>query len=158
MFKITAASPVVKREGYEGINCTKSSLVHVDDDPEEGGNTSPIVRCELELPSTGGSEEERALKANEINCWLCGRCDYGKGCPSGVGKWYSDSYTTMVPGCDIDPAKGYEMRRAGININPHTTINLAKFEVCNSPGCFNAAYEQQKLKDAKPCIKGVCAA
>jgi hypothetical protein len=118
VFKITAASPIAKREGYEGINCTTSSLVHVDDDPSEGGNTSPIVRCELELPSTGGSEEERALKAKETKCWLCGRCDEGKGCPSGVGKWYSDSYTTTVPGCEIDPAEGYQMRTAGIDINP----------------------------------------
>lgn len=48
--------------------------------------------------------------------------------------------------------------RAGININPYTTVKLAKFEVCNGPGCFDAAYEQRQMKDAKPCIKGVCAA
>jgi hypothetical protein len=96
VFKMTAASPIIKRKGYEGINCTKSSMVHVDDEHVEGG--SPIVRCELELPSTGSSEEERALKAKETKCWFCGWCDDGKGCPSGVGKWYSDSYTTTVPG------------------------------------------------------------
>jgi hypothetical protein len=64
----------------------------------------------------------------------------------------------------MDPAKGYEMLRADINCylsmlqHKHTTNNLAKFGVCNRPGCLDAAYEQQKLEDAKPCIKGVCAA
>jgi hypothetical protein len=75
--------------------------------------------------------------------------------------WASGT-VTAIPlqflGCDFNPAKGYDMYRAGININPHTTITLVKFEVCNSPGCFDAAYEQQKLRDAKPCLKGVCAA
>jgi hypothetical protein len=74
-----------------------------------------------------------------------------------VGKWYSDSYTTTTTGCDFDPAKGYDYHRAGIGISPYSKILLAKFEVCNSPGCFDPEYERQKLTRAKPCIKGVCA-
>jgi hypothetical protein len=74
-----------------------------------------------------------------------------------VGKWCSDSYTTTTPGCDFDLAKGYDYHRAGIGASPYTKILLAKFEVCNSPGCFDPEYERQKLKRAKPCIKGVCA-
>jgi hypothetical protein len=115
------------------------------------------VRCELELPNTGGSEEERAVKGNETNCWLCGFCDDGNGCPSIVGKWYSDSYTTTATGCDFDPAMGYYMHRVGIVFTPSTKIQLARFEVCSIPGCSDPEYERQKLKRAKPCVKGVCA-
>jgi len=146
-------------KGLDGTDCTNSKIQLIDDESKSRrGNASPIIRCELELPSTGGSEAERALKAKEGKCWVCSLCSDGGGCPSAVGKWYSDSYTTKATGCDIDPQKGYEFHRAGININPQTKILLAKFEVCNSPGCFDPAVEKAKQQAAKPCVKGKCAA
>lgn len=147
-----------RSSGWDGTNCTYSSMVRIDDEPaSKGGNASPVIRCELELPDLGGSEAERAVKAKEAKCWVCGLCSDGLGCPSGVGKWYSDSYTTTATGCDIDPQKGYIYHRAGININPRTRILLAKFEVCNSPGCYDAASEKAKQQAAKLCVKGKCA-
>jgi hypothetical protein len=143
---------IEKEAGWAGTDCTNAALVHID---EGGRDASDIVRCESELPSEG--EAERAVKAKEGKCWTCGRCSSGTGCPSDKGKWYSDSYTTVATGCDFDESKGYAMHRVGFNINPGTRIELAKFEVCNSPGCFDAAYEQQKLKTAKTCEKAKCA-
>jgi len=163
VFKMLA-EPAITQErarsnGWDGTDCTNSRIVPIDDEStSKGGDASPVIRCELELPSTGGSEAQRAIKAKEGKCWVCSLCSDGGGCPSAVGKWYSDSYTTKATGCDIDPQKGYEFHRAGININPQTKILLAKFEVCNSPGCFDPAVEKAKQQAAKPCVKGKCAA
>jgi hypothetical protein len=158
VFKILEEPPVQKAPG-RGTDCTASRLVHLDDNRPgaRNGAVTEIVRCELDLPSAGGSEAERATRAKEGRCWTCGDCGAGKGCPSAKGKWYSDSYTTVATGCDFDASKGYEMHRVGLSIGGGVTIHLAKFEVCNSSGCFDAAYEQQKLKAAKPCINGACA-
>jgi hypothetical protein len=75
VFKITSSLAITKREGYEGTNCTRASLAQIDehnttDAYGSARNASPIVRCELELPNIGDSEEERAVKAKETNCWL----------------------------------------------------------------------------------------
>lgn len=154
VFKMLQEPEVIKQADWDGTDCTNSALEHID---EAGRDATPVVRCELELPAGAGSEAERAVKAKESKCWLCGLCSRGKGCPSGKGKWYSDSYTTTATGCNLDPSKGHVLHRAGFNINPRTKILLAKFEVCNSASCFDPAYEQQKLKSARECIKGVCA-
>jgi hypothetical protein len=153
VFKMVEQPAVRKAAGWAGTDCTDSALVQVD---EGGRRSSAVVRCELELPSAGGSEAERAVRAKEGQCWTCGRCSDGRGCPSATGKWYSDSYTTVATGCDFDASQGYEMHRVGFIITPETKIQLAKFEVCNSPGCFDAAYEQKKLKTAKPCENAKC--
>lgn len=159
VFKILEEPPVKQQPGWEGTNCTNSALVQVDDKSvSEGGQASEVVRCELQLGTSGGSEVERALAAKEGRCWQCGLCSTGKGCPSNKGTWYSDTYTTVARGCSFDPQQGYEYHRSGININPFTKILLAKYEVCNSPGCFNAEAEQAKIKAAKACVKGKCAA
>jgi hypothetical protein len=154
VFKMVEQPAIKQKEGWAGTDCTHSSMVHID---EGRRDASAVVRCELELPSAGGSEAERAVRAREGKCWTCGLCNSGTGCPSDKGKWYSDSYTTVATGCDFDVSKGYAMHRVGFNINPRTKIELAKFEVCNNPGCFDAAYEQQKLETAKTCEKGKCA-
>lgn len=154
VFKLVEQPQVKQSPGWAGTDCTYSALTHID---EAGRGASPVVRCELELPSSGGSEAERALKAKEGRCWNCGLCTDGKGCPSAVGKWYSDSYTTTAQGCDFDPQKGPSYHRAGINFNPGAKVLLAKFEVCNSPGCFDAAYEKAKQQAAKPCVNAKCA-
>jgi hypothetical protein len=154
VFKIVEEPAIKKAAGWTGTDCTNSALARLDEGIRDA---SPVVRCELELPSAGGSEAERAVGAREGRCWTCGRRDLGKGCPSATGKWYSDSYTTVATGCDFDASQGYEMHRVGFIITPETKIQLAKFEVCNSPGCFDAAYEQKKLKTAKPCENAKCA-
>jgi hypothetical protein len=154
VFKMLDEPPINKQAGWAGTDCTNSALVHVD----ETLDTAAVVRCELELPSSGGSEAERAVKGKEVNCYSCGLCSEGKGCPSAKGRWYSDSYSTVARGCDFDESNGYVMHRVGFNINPRTKIQLAKFEVCNSAGCFDAAYEQQKLNAAKACVNAKCAA
>lgn len=154
VFKMLQEPEVRKAADWAGTDCTNSALTHVD---EAGRGASPVVRCELELPAGAGSEAERAVKAKESKCWLCGLCVDGKGCPSGKGKWYSDSYTTTATGCNLDASKGHVMHRVGFNMNPRTKILLAKFEVCNSGSCFDPAYEQQKLKSARTCTKGACA-
>jgi hypothetical protein len=155
VFKLVEQPTVKQAPGWAGTDCTYSSLTHVD---EDGRGASPVIRCELELPSTGGSEAERALKAKEGKCWACGLCSDGQGCPSAVGKWYSDSYTTVAQGCGFDAQKGPIMHRAGFNINPGAKVLLAKFEVCNSQGCFDPAVEKAKQQAAKQCVKGKCAA
>jgi hypothetical protein len=165
VFEIRCPHGTIKRDDSEGTSCTlpergRASLTHVNEGNTADGpvrNASPVVRCELELPNSGGSEEEHAVKGKETNCWLCGSCEDGNGCPSIVGKWYSDSYTTTATGCDFDPSRGYYMHRTGIVFTPDTKIQLARFEVCNIPGCSDPEYERQKLKRAKPCVKGVCA-
>jgi hypothetical protein len=154
VFKVLEEPPL---PAGAGPNCTSTSLVHVDESPAYGRNASRIVRCELEPPSSGGSETERALNSKEARCWICGRCTEGKGCPNRKGVWYSDSYITAGQGCGLHQQKGYIMHRAGLNINPATKVLVAKFEVCNTPGCLNAKAEQAKLNSAKSCDKGKCA-
>lgn len=153
VFKILEQRPLTSAEG---INCT---FVRLDPWRVEAlwQPTSPLVRCELELPSSGGTEAERALKAREASCWICGTCPEGKGCPNQAGKWYSDSYTTVARGCDINATEGYEAPRTGIEMDRGTKFLLAKFEVCNSAACFNPAAESAKQKAAKACINGKCA-
>jgi hypothetical protein len=153
VFKILEQPAIPKTEDWDGTNCTNTGLQDVD-----SAAPASVVRCELQLPSSGGSAVERALASKEVRCWSCGLCDDGKGCPNRNNTWYSGSFTTTAPGCDIDPQKGYNMHRVGININPRTKIQLAKFEACNSPGCFDPKAEQAKLAAAKPCIKGKCEA
>jgi hypothetical protein len=41
------------------------------------GQATEVVRCELALPSAGGSEVERALRSKEINCRICNNCGSG---------------------------------------------------------------------------------
>jgi hypothetical protein len=138
--------------GLDGTDCSSVRLESGDG----SGSESPSVRCELELPSTGRSEE--AVIAKEGKCWTCRSCRDGKGgCPRVVGKWYSDSYTSVATGCDFDAQKGHSFHRAGMSVGAGVKILLAKVEVCNSPGCFDAAYEQRKQQAAKPCVKGKCA-
>lgn len=49
------------------------------------------------------------------------------------------------------------MDRVGFGINVDgVTIDMAKFEVCNDPGCFDQAAEAAKLARAKPCTNGKC--
>jgi hypothetical protein len=160
MLEQPATTPEEARSsGWDGADCSNSRMVLINDELiSKGGNASPVICCELELPTIGGSNAERALKAKEGKCWVCDWCSEGGGCPSEVGKWYSDSCTTKATGCDFDPQKGYEFHRVGININPQTKILLAKFEVCNSPGCFDPAAEKAKQQAAQPCVKGKCAA
>jgi hypothetical protein len=162
VFKMLAEPAITpekaRSNGLDGTDCTNSQILLMDDEPiSKGGNASIVIRCELQLPATGGAEVQRALKAKERKCWVCAVCSKGGGCPSAVGKWYSDSFTTKATGCGIDPQKGYVYHRAGININPQTKILLAKFEVCNNPGCFDPALEKAKQRAAKPCVKGKCA-
>lgn len=158
VFKMVDQVEASKKPDWDGTDCSNARLTYVDDTASsKGGSASPIIRCELELPNTGGSEAERAVKAKETKCYKCGLCSEGSGCPSVTGKWYSDSYTTVAKGCDFDVKTGYEAHRVGMNINPYTKILLAKFEVCNNPGCFDPAYEQAKQKTAKACVRGKCA-
>lgn len=152
----------------DGTDCTGVNLVNLEYIDEhdysrktENGSASPIIRCELELPTTGGSEVERASQGKETKCYKCGGCSANKfpaGCPSDVGKWYSETYTTVARGCDFDPKVGYKAHMVGLHISLYIKILLAKFEVCNHPGCFDLKYEQAKQSAAKACVKGKCAA
>jgi hypothetical protein len=101
VFKITAQTPITLQTvaGLQGTNCTASRL---DADNPSNPADSAVVRCELQLPSGPGSEVERALKSTEVNCYTCGLCSEGSGCPSKTGAWYSDTYTTTVSGCKFD--------------------------------------------------------
>lgn len=144
VFKVTEAPTY-----YPDKNCTAFAL-------ESSPSNNQAVRCELELPATGGTEAERALKGKEGKCWACGLCGKGKGCPSEVDKWYSDAYTTVARGCTFNETVGYEPQTVYWYINPHTTVLLAKFEVCNSPGCFDPAYEAAKKASARSCDNGKC--
>lgn len=120
---------------------------------------SPLVRCELELPSGSGSEQERAVRSKEGKCWLCNSCgDVGAaGCPSAVGRWYSDTVTAKFTGCAFSPTDGYAMQRVGIYIKAGTVVEIAKFEVCQDAGCYDAAYEAKKLDNARSCAFEKCA-
>jgi NAD-dependent dihydropyrimidine dehydrogenase PreA subunit len=138
----------------EGSNCTFTVLDSMG--MANDLSTSPVVRCELELPSTGGTEEQRALVAREGTCWVCGFCPK-KGCPNQIGRWYSDSCTTVARGCDINEQEGYTAQRTGIEISLLTKLMLAKFEVCSSAECFNPAAEQAKQRAARACVQGKCA-
>jgi hypothetical protein len=162
VFKMLDEPPLDKQAGW-AADCINSAwrpnaLMHVDEAPDIGRNATYMVRCDLELPSSGGSEAERAMRGKEVKCWTCNRCLQGTNtaCPSAKGRWYSDSYTTVARGCDFVESNGYVMHRVGFHINPRTKIQLAKFEVCNSAGCFDAAYEQQKLDAAKACVNASC--
>jgi len=158
VFKVHEGYNTTKQPTWAGINCTNTGLVQLSDQPAaEGGNASAVIRCELQLPATGGSEVERALKSKEVKCWQCGRCSQGQGCPSNYGVWYSDTFTTGAQGCDFMPRNVYEAHKVGFVINPKTKVLLAKFEACNSPGCFDAAYEQAKQWTAKSCVNAKCA-
>jgi hypothetical protein len=42
------------------------------------GRATAVVRCELALPSGGGSEAERALRSREVNCRICNACGDGE--------------------------------------------------------------------------------
>jgi hypothetical protein len=156
VFKITEQEPITLTTvlGLQGTSCTSSRL---DTSATPNAADSTVIRCELQLPTGAGSEAERALKSKEVNCYKCGLCGEGLGCPSKTGVWYSDTYTTNVSGCKIDAKQGYTARKAHININPGAKVLLAKFEVCNSARCFNQAYEDAKAKSAKACIRGKCA-
>lgn len=88
MLEEPAITPQEARSSaWGGTNCINSGLVLVDDElASKGGAASPVIRCELELPKNGsGDEAQRALRAKEGKCWICGLCSRGQGCPSGVG-------------------------------------------------------------------------
>lgn len=123
---------------------------------------NPIVRCELELPSGPGSEHERAVRSKEGKCWLCNKCGAvgaapaaTAGCPSAVGRWYSDTVTAEFTGCAFNPTDGYRMQRVGIEMR-WAMVEVAKFEVCNDPGCYDPAYEAKKLANARNCAFQKC--
>jgi hypothetical protein len=114
----------------------------------EYGNAS-VTRCALQLPNDGGSEAERAARATEVNCTHCTRISEGGGCPSQLGAWYSDSLTTNATGCGSVLATGsYEPQIPIIVVNPQSEFELAKFEVCDKPPCYNATYEAEKQSNA----------
>ncbi|KIZ00532.1 hypothetical protein MNEG_7428 [Monoraphidium neglectum] len=138
-------------------NCAFASLDTEWADAKDIVKTTPIVRCELELPAGPEPEAVRATRAKEGRCWQCTACGGGGGCPAKKGQWYSDSTVYKgLKGCDIDLSKGYSPIRASIHVNPGTSFELAKFEICNGASCFNPATEAAKLKAAKACVKGVC--
>lgn len=138
-------------------NCSYARLEDVSD---SSANASSVIRCELLLPPpsyNGETEVQRALRSQEVNCYKCGRCGAGFGCPNQVGVWYSDTFTTNVQGCNADfNTTGYLPRIPYIIINPDTSLTLAKFEVCNAPSCFNTTYEAEKAESAKVCVSGKC--
>jgi hypothetical protein len=121
-------------------------------------NADTVVRCLLELPTTGGSESERANTAKEVKCWRCGLCNdkTGTGCPSELGAWYCDVYAINADGCGFDRAKGWGMQMARMVVSPQFEAQVVKFEVCSDPGCFDQAYEAEKLAKALPCSRKSC--
>lgn len=131
-------------------NCTALAAFLAGGDPK--ALETPRVRCELQLPAGSGDEASRAVKAKETKCW---RCDKGK-CPSKVGVWYSDSYTKVVPGCDQKFDADYDPPKIGMIFNPGGKALVAKFEVCNDPGCFDPTYEDKKLETALVAEKRDC--
>jgi hypothetical protein len=149
-FKILK-QPTEKQPGWDGTDCP---FVRIEAIKTFGGASGDVVRCELELPDTGGSEAERATKAKVGKCWECELCVYGGGCPSAVDKWYSDSYTVDVQGCQFDQQGFLPMQIASVMLGPGTKIVLAKFEVCNSKDCSDPPYV--KHDSVKPCVKGKC--
>lgn len=153
---------IVKQPSYRaGKDCsgTMLDLIHAETSSKAG----PTIRCELELPSGSGSEQQRATRAKEGKCWICTACPSSGetagnnfGCPSTIGQWYVDTVVTSFRGCTWDAKDGYAMERVGFNIRPGVTIEMAKFEVCNDPGCFDQAAEAAKLARAKLCWNGKC--
>jgi hypothetical protein len=123
----------------------------------QGPPAGRIVRCELQLPpGPPATEVQRALASKEINCVACG---YRMGgCLSKPGVWYSDSTQLNLSGCKApkDAAKSFEYNIDPDNGNGLPTIHvageasilLAKFEVCNDPGCYNPVLEAKKLQAA----------
>ena len=62
-----------------------------------------VTRCALELPNgPSGNETARAAAAtSEVNCSVCRPCDDAVACPGmRVGQWYSDSFATVLEGCE----------------------------------------------------------
>eukprot|EP00878_Enallax_costatus_P000069 GHUV01000088.1.p1 GENE.GHUV01000088.1~~GHUV01000088.1.p1 ORF type:complete len:306 (+),score=51.82 GHUV01000088.1:143-1060(+) len=118
---------------------------------------SAVVRCELQLPQGPGSEAERAVKAKEGQCYICTSCEAGGGCPAKPGAWYSDTVLTTETGCGFDPNTGYKLQTVSLTVSAPGQIQLAKYQACSSPGCFNQAYEAAKQKAAKACKNGKCA-
>lgn len=137
----------------------------------------PLLTARLPLPTArlpacaAGSEPEpaRALRADEARCYTCSRCGDGGGCPSRVGVWYVDTFTTTLPGCNATretrspaQAEGGEGAvppyRPSVVINWNTSVEVAKFEVCQPqpPGCYNVSYEAEKARRAKRCSNSVC--
>ena len=92
---------------------------------------------------------------------MCGQHAYPekskKGCPNVEGKWYSDSYVRQADGCNVMFKDYYNPAVLLMNIGAGSKILLAKYEVCNDPGCFDPAYEKAKQQRALPCEKGKCA-
>lgn len=68
------------------------------------------------------------------------------------------SYVADLQGCKAAPKDlaGFTRTRAGITLNRGSHITLAKFEVCQDPGCFDAKREADKLRSAKACKKNAC--
>jgi hypothetical protein len=142
ILSLTCKGPVVVRSVFKMHNGSDISYAGTNCSTVSGsGNDSAVIRCELQLPATGGIEAERALHGKEVRCWQCGLCSEGKGCPNRYGVWYSDTFTTVGKGCDLT---SYDARTLGFFINPDTNVLLAEFEACNTPGCFNASYEQSR--------------
>jgi hypothetical protein len=69
-----------KPDGSEKRDCAQHKLMPGTFE----SSASPLVRCELELPSGPGSEDARAVRAKEKRCYICGYCSRGSGCPSTV--------------------------------------------------------------------------
>lgn len=152
-------------------NCTSARLSEVPETSisRDNKNSQPvqIVRCELQLPEGDLPEVHRAVRATEGRCWICTWCDKlpsstvsFSGCPSNLGQWYSDSYTTTAAGCNFTNLDGYttyQGHRVELVVRPKTAVQLADLKVCSlSAGCFDASYEDLKVKNAKRCVNGIC--
>jgi hypothetical protein len=68
------------------------------------------------------------------------------------------SFVVELGGCGASPAAlaNYGSGVATLIVNPGVKVLLAKFEICQRPGCFDPAYEAAKLRGAKRCVKGKC--
>jgi hypothetical protein len=68
------------------------------------------------------------------------------------------SFVVDLAGCRGSPAAlaGFGDGRAVLVINAGVKVQLAKFEICTRPGCFDPAAEAAKLKGAKRCVNGSC--
>jgi hypothetical protein len=69
-----------------------------------------------------------------------------------------NSFVVDLGGCGASPAAlaRYGDGRAVLILNKGMKALLAKFEVCQAPGCFDPAYEAAKLRGAKRCVNGKC--
>jgi len=121
-------------------------------------SATPVVRCELELPSGSGSEDARAVAAKETKCYICNLCMDGGGCPATAGKWYSDTFmASSQSSCDdVRSGKLTSKRWDRIHLSIGSTFKMPKFEACSDPSCFDRAYEENKLKRAIKCTNGIC--